>query len=71
MNNNEILNKVMIATMPNKLESEMDEVDKLVKYIVYDVLPQIFKGQAPSIIPTNLPEDYVENTKLKNNFKRK
>lgn len=71
MNNDEILNKVMIATMPNRLESEMDDVDKLIRYIVYNILPQTFKGQATSIIPTNLPEDYVENTKSKTTFKRK
>lgn len=71
MNNDEILNRVMKATVPNKSESEMDNVDKLIRYIVYDVLPQTFKGQAPSIIPTNLPEDYVENTKSKTSFKRK
>ena len=71
MNNDEILNRVIKATLPNKLESEMDDVDKLIRYIVYNVLPQTFKRQAPSIIPTNLPEDYVENTKSKTTFKRK
>lgn len=71
MNNDELLNKVMKATVPNKSESEMDNVDKLIRYIVYNVLPQTFKGQAPSIIQTNLPEDYVENTKSKTSFKRK
>ena len=69
MNNNEILNKVMIATMPNRLESEMDDVDKLIKYVVYNIFQKTVQ-QAPTIFPTDFPDDFVENTKLKNNFKR-
>lgn len=70
MNNNEILKKVMIATIPNRLESEMDDVDKLIKYVVYNVFQKTVQ-QAPTIVPTDFPDDFVENTKLKNNFKRK
>lgn len=70
MNNDEILNKVMIATKPNRLESEMDDVDKLIKYIVYNVFQKTVQ-QTTTISPTDFPDNFVENTKSKNNFKRK
>lgn len=70
MNNDEILNRVIKATIPNKSEDELDEVDKLIKCIVYNVFQKTVQ-QTPTISPTDFPDDFVENTKLKNNFKRK
>lgn len=38
MNNAEILNRVIKATLPNKSEDELDNIDRLVKYVVNNVI---------------------------------
>lgn len=38
MNNNEILNRVIKATLHNKSENELDNIDKLVRYVVNNVI---------------------------------
>lgn len=66
MNNDEILNRVIKATLPNQSEDELDDIDKLVKYVVNNVINCNLKQQKPTICPTNLKEDYSErNRKLK------
>ncbi len=65
MNNNEILNRVIKATLHNKSENELDNIDKLVRYVVNNVINCNLE-QEPTICPTNLREDYSErNRKLK------
>ena len=66
MNNDEILNRVIKATLPNQSEDELDNIDKLVKYVVNNVINYNVNQQEPTICPTNLREDYSErNRKLK------
>ena len=66
MNNDEILNRVIKATLPNQSEDELDDIDKLVKYVVNNVINCNLKQQEPTICSTNLKEDYSErNQKLK------
>lgn len=66
MNNDEILNRVIKATLPNQSEDELDDIDKLVKCVVNNVINCNLKQQEPTICPTNLKEDYSErNQKLK------
>lgn len=67
MNNNEILNRVIKATLPNKTEDELDDKDKLVRYIVNNVINCNLKQQKTTICPTNLREEdsSERNQKLK------
>ena len=67
MNNNELLNKVIKATLPNKSEDELDNIDKLVRYVVNNVINYNLKQQEPTICPTNLREEdsSERNRKLK------